>query len=237
MKAIETKYKGYRFRSRLEARWAVFFDALDLIWEYEPEGYTDGESNYLPDFYLPEVGRDGQFIEIKPTAPSWEELYKAAPLVVKTQKTLTFLIGYPKMVSAKARGDKILFDGVTAMQIFYTTGTDELPSMNLRHPKYPQNVMMDSFLLTWCWDIGRERWGFHDIYLDKVFNVMPKVSNKDMGNIVMLQEVEGQSIAPSYYTGDGREYRHPELLRAYEAARCARFEHGESPNAIHNNRR
>jgi hypothetical protein len=25
-KAIETHYKGYRFRSRLEARWAVFFD-------------------------------------------------------------------------------------------------------------------------------------------------------------------------------------------------------------------
>jgi hypothetical protein len=29
IKAIETSYKGYRFRSRLEARWAVFFDALD----------------------------------------------------------------------------------------------------------------------------------------------------------------------------------------------------------------
>ena len=28
--AIETKYKGYRFRSRLEARWAVFFDALGI---------------------------------------------------------------------------------------------------------------------------------------------------------------------------------------------------------------
>lgn len=29
VKAIDTVYKGYRFRSRLEARWAVFFDALD----------------------------------------------------------------------------------------------------------------------------------------------------------------------------------------------------------------
>lgn len=27
IKAIDTYYKGYRFRSRLEARWAVFFDA------------------------------------------------------------------------------------------------------------------------------------------------------------------------------------------------------------------
>ena len=34
MKPIETEYKGYRFRSRLEARWAVFFDALNIKWEY-----------------------------------------------------------------------------------------------------------------------------------------------------------------------------------------------------------
>lgn len=26
IKAIDTIYKGYKFRSRLEARWAVFFD-------------------------------------------------------------------------------------------------------------------------------------------------------------------------------------------------------------------
>ena len=32
IKAIETSYKGYLFRSRLEARWAVFFDALGLVW-------------------------------------------------------------------------------------------------------------------------------------------------------------------------------------------------------------
>lgn len=54
-KAIETEYKGYLFRSRLEARWAVFFDNLGITWEYEPEGIvlSDG-SQYLPDFYLPQ---------------------------------------------------------------------------------------------------------------------------------------------------------------------------------------
>jgi hypothetical protein len=35
----ETKDKGDRFRSRLEARWAVFFDTLGLKWWYEPEGF------------------------------------------------------------------------------------------------------------------------------------------------------------------------------------------------------
>lgn len=51
IKPIETVYNGYRFRSRLEARWAVFFDALGVEYEYEPEGFTlpSGEK-YLPDF-------------------------------------------------------------------------------------------------------------------------------------------------------------------------------------------
>ena len=53
IKAIETVYNGYRFRSRLEARWAVFFDAIGVKYEYEPEGYTleDG-TKYLPDFLI-----------------------------------------------------------------------------------------------------------------------------------------------------------------------------------------
>lgn len=56
MKAIQTEYKGYKFRSRLEARWAVFFDACGVNWEYEPEGYYLGDGLcYLPDFLLHNV--------------------------------------------------------------------------------------------------------------------------------------------------------------------------------------
>lgn len=63
IKAIETHYKGYRFRSRLEARWAVFFDALGTKWEYEKEGFDLGEYGwYLPDFYLSNYS----WVEIKP---------------------------------------------------------------------------------------------------------------------------------------------------------------------------
>lgn len=55
IKAIETRYAGCRFRSRLEARWAVFFDTLGMRWEYEPQGLlVDGEP-YLPDFWLPDL--------------------------------------------------------------------------------------------------------------------------------------------------------------------------------------
>jgi len=51
---LETRYHGCRFRSRLEARWAVFFDKLGIPWQYEPQGFQIGEETYLPDFYLPQ---------------------------------------------------------------------------------------------------------------------------------------------------------------------------------------
>jgi len=35
-KAHQTNYKGVTFRSRLEARWAAFFDLIGWSWEYEP---------------------------------------------------------------------------------------------------------------------------------------------------------------------------------------------------------
>jgi hypothetical protein len=54
IKAIETRYKGYRFRSRLEARWAVFLDAMKVEWEYEKEGFELPSGLYLPDFWLPD---------------------------------------------------------------------------------------------------------------------------------------------------------------------------------------
>lgn len=50
VKAIETVYRGYRFRSRLEARWAVFLTECGLKFDYEPEGYELDGIRYLPDF-------------------------------------------------------------------------------------------------------------------------------------------------------------------------------------------
>jgi hypothetical protein len=84
IQAIETTYQGYRFRSRLEARWAVFFDALGMEWQYEKEGYNLGqEGYYLPDFWLPyESGEPGwgHWVEIKPLAPTDSECRKLAAL-------------------------------------------------------------------------------------------------------------------------------------------------------------
>jgi len=57
--AIPTEYRGRTYRSRLEARWAAFFDRLDLAHEYEP--FDLGA--WSPDFLLPEINT---LVEIKP---------------------------------------------------------------------------------------------------------------------------------------------------------------------------
>lgn len=95
-RAIVTVYKGYRFRSRLEARWAVFFDALGLPWEYEVEGFNLGSGVlYLPDFWMPSLDA---FIEIKGTPfergdDAWE---KASRLAAHSEKSVYVFCGQIK---------------------------------------------------------------------------------------------------------------------------------------------
>jgi len=95
IKPIETIYNGYRFRSRLEARWAVFFDALDIKYEYEKEGYDFGDGvYYLPDFWLP---NSNVFAEVKPVPLSPTELKKCELLTRGTKKGVMLLVGPPNL--------------------------------------------------------------------------------------------------------------------------------------------
>lgn len=60
-KGIVTVYKKIRFRSRLEAKWARFFDLCNWNWEYEPCDFK----GWIPDFAL--YGKnDLVYVEVKP---------------------------------------------------------------------------------------------------------------------------------------------------------------------------
>jgi hypothetical protein len=61
IKAIPTTYANVRFRSRLEARWAAFFDLAGVPWEYEPID-LDG---WCPDFRIISAGQS-VLVEVKP---------------------------------------------------------------------------------------------------------------------------------------------------------------------------
>ncbi|WP_143136945.1 hypothetical protein [Burkholderia ubonensis] len=64
IRAIPTVYNGVRFRSRLEAKWAAFFDFVGWKWEYEPRDLA----GWIPDFRLEALGApNGELlIEVKP---------------------------------------------------------------------------------------------------------------------------------------------------------------------------
>jgi len=99
IKPIETVYKGYRFRSRTEARWAIVFDTINLVWEYEKEGYDLKELGwYLPDFNIPKQPTtisDRIIIEIKGDIPTDLELSRAQLLSNGLSCPVIILAGIP----------------------------------------------------------------------------------------------------------------------------------------------
>lgn len=97
MKAIETVYRGYRFRSRLEARWAVFFDELEIKWQYEPEGFEHDGERWLPDFFLPNFC-GGLYVEVKPESAKPSEMLRAERVSQAGGLKLLFAVGEPRCV-------------------------------------------------------------------------------------------------------------------------------------------
>lgn len=126
LKAIETVYNGYRFRSRLEARWAVYFDTLGIRYEYEKEGFDLGEAGrYLPDFWLPQVN---MWAEVKAQPLNFVERDKCIALCLSTGFSVLALVGTPdlKEYSAFETQD----DGKDVFEYEYTLCMEYVRSEN-----------------------------------------------------------------------------------------------------------
>lgn len=93
IKSIQTYYRGFRFRSRTEARWAMFFDLMGFYFEYEKEGYDLPCGKYLPDFYIPEINT---FVEIKGGKFKENEIQKCKELCAITGKYVMMIDGVPR---------------------------------------------------------------------------------------------------------------------------------------------
>jgi hypothetical protein len=202
IKAIETRYAGCRFRSRLEARWAVFFNALNIPWEYEAQGYHVGpyptdvtdagltlrESTYLPDFHLP--GLETHF-EVKGVAP--DENYQRM-LSAFTGQLHTRLI-----LAVGSIPDPRQFTVAEA-----STGHFWMELYDGRNPVDGEGSW-DNYQ-AWCVCRTGQHYGIHFMgYGDRI----PCSCNK---------------ARPTRYSSE----HDPSILAAYTAARSARFEHGES---------
>lgn len=78
IKSIPTTYAGVNFRSRLEARWAAFFDLCGWKWDFEPFD-LDG---WAPDFKLT-IGEVVCLVEVKPVDSSCEDVETYAKIYDK----------------------------------------------------------------------------------------------------------------------------------------------------------
>ena len=107
---IDTFYDNLYFRSRTEARWAVFFNAIGWEYLYEFEGYNLPIGCYLPDFYFPKLN---VWAEVKPGELNEIELTKC--------KELSF-----KMKSNDLGIDVILLEGVPSFKSLRTISNGQI---------------------------------------------------------------------------------------------------------------
>lgn len=196
--AIQTEYAGHLFRSRLEARWAVFFDHAGIKWQYELQGYECKGHRYLPDFYLPD---SNDFVEVKGDPEGLQKDYERMSVILGESSPLP---GFTKQESSL-----ILLGDIP----FVSAGTAHHKCL-----KYNEGSLK-SFLVTFL-PFGEKNsvvpfidGGF---ILPKLFglNVSTNLNKDSKGWIVE------SVVMPTPVT-------FPKLNDAYSAARKARFEHGE----------
>lgn len=209
VQAIETVYKGYRFRSRLEARWAVYLDAMRVEWVYEPEGWVlaDG-THYLIDFWLPDLD---MYLEIKPLGMSKSDEHaarrKCMLLAAMLDKTVGCVMGAPydyQMEIWQLYGRMDIIIGLTLTgrtKILYRQSYDEFLRSYFNYTGVGECYTADGV------DVGHALWEV----IGNEISIAAAVYFEDMPS--------GLSFANLEAIMDG----------ATACYKQARFEHGQSP--------
>jgi len=237
VRAIETKYKGYRFRSRLEARWAVFFDQMEYTWRYEDEGFELPSGRYLPDFRI-ETSRTEKplFVEIKGQEPSEVEKLKCFELAVYSGCDVLLLSGD---IGAKTDESWSWFEFTFEPTIYtgYRTirGSEHRGDIHfaIRLPAFLAERGFESRLPPAFWLDGDRASEYVKkvIDLDREYQVS-KYEKETMwhfgvSDTAFFTVPRNCYVEQFYHFPSLRE--HGRTLDALEYARSARFEFGETP--------
>lgn len=213
IKPIETQYKGYRFRSRLEARWAVFFDALGIEWQYEPEGYDLGEAGwYLPDFWLPIqhhlYSPAGYWVEIKgeisqgDLSTAWHKLHALTKATMHNGHLLCGDIGNGRIYKVDKSEPLTVEESLKERR------------RRMDAELQRQLELAEEFLIGEALHAERERIKKWHAYFES-------------------PSWELYLFASHMMSTQGKEGGEEAIARAITAARSARFEHGETPSTGH----
>ena len=213
IKAIETEYNGYKFRSRLEARWAVFFDALGVEYEYEPEGYITFDGNkYLPDFRL--TSEDNILVEVKGSdeqlKKDWDKIASAVDF------------------DATPAGNGLLILGQTPNPELIGWGA--IPIFNFLKCRKGIDCDYAAFI----WKNYGKRTKYLTIGKDEIIKEVYGFSYRVDGSAFGCEMPKCITSQSMMLTRDRlTSYNFEWLKKAYKAARQARFEHGETPVIRH----
>lgn len=256
IKPIETVYNGYKFRSRLEARWAVFFDSLGIKYEYEPEGYRlPSGDKYLPDFKVKCYGVRGGFDPVLPC-------YDCSHHKLDTIDFGSWFDGFCDLcdpekdwencpdgdwlrtsngvdiIECSKRDSQYPFDLFIEVKGNMTrkdaVKIKEFAMPNKKNGQYGENVIENPILI-----VGNipPLYGSHDSDAVGAYNKMNGIDIYPFN----YELIDGDHFAayPAahngdfYLWGDDSNYicheDYDEVERAYTKARQARFEHGETP--------
>lgn len=102
IKPIPTIHNGVEFRSRLEARWDVFFEAIGLCCVYEPFTISNNNLSYTPDFicHFALLGMSKSkdvLIEIKPKTPNRNYIEYLAKIHNPEKSNILICVGEPDL--------------------------------------------------------------------------------------------------------------------------------------------
>ena len=237
VKSIETVYNGYRFRSRLEARVAVLFDALGIEYQYEPEGFEYKGDYYLPDFYVPNNDPDGGghtfrdcYVEVKPIRKGFgKEIKKAINVVANgLKKNLIIITEIPNLELEKTHSETTLCNGDCVCKNPTFAMVSPTTIVGLDPDSYFLALYRVTFFDFYPWNRSLKLKGdvYGDIEVENIcFSLLDYYEKND--DLLYLKEKFGLAFEREW-----EEHRLSSLIPyAFSVARQARFEHGQAPNA------
>ena len=209
---LETLYHGVYFRSKTEARFAVFLDCLGIKWEYEPQGFDLGNGlKYLPDFKIYDVstfhdcdgGRiktyDYMYVEVK---GMWDD-DKVGKLTQRDfEKIMKFSFG--------DTFDGDTYGGEVENPIWVAGNTFTLDPTNENYIRgetdWGPTGLVNNFMT-----IDGDSYGFI-------------ISCPKTGMLVMCGR--DSTYIPDYMCHEGRDWACPNVLNALREANRYKFDHG-----------